>query len=566
MSHLPEELRERFRPRELLGEGGMGRVIRAYEVALDRDVAIKLALRPDPGLLERLRREARTLSEIRNPHVVEVYDFGVAGDQAYLVMEYLDGLPLDEVPLEEVVPAILQVADALEVLHERGVLHRDLKPQNVLVTRAGRAVLLDFGLVKGPEVTAMTATGALVGTLPFLPPEVHQGAVPGPEADWYALGVTLYWLHEGGAPYRTEELITWAKDGAAPPLRFSRIPEEGAVARMVRACLAPCPRDRPRCRRDLEALQAGEAEPAPRSPSRGTPGPLRRQPWWTLAPGLLALCIGVGVVRPWEDAAPTPPSPPSRTDEAPAPPLPPEMRELGRNAAGRRQARNLVDGSVMILLPAATIQARGVVTFDSLPVEPGPPREVRVPALWIDRHEVTVERYQHFLAAVGFRLPEAWEVQLEEPQHPVCFVGVEEAMAYARWAGGRLPSPEEWERAAAGPEGRTYPWGEAAPTSAHAHLGHPEITVVTRGPRALRAVGSFPLGASPDGVLDLVGSVAEWAAPGPEPGPRDRAILLGGSLLRNPAAIHSWNLRSWPRIQDGMGTGFRVVRDHVGDS
>ena len=169
MRRFPEELTQRFEAREILGVGGMGCVYRAHEPDLDRDVAIKLALKPNLQYLERMRREARALSEIRHPNVVEVYDFGVAGEQAYLVMEYLDGLPLNEVPEEDVWPAILQVADALEVLHAREVVHRDLKPQNILVTRDGRAVLLDFGLVKSAEATVMTATGAMVGTLPFLP-------------------------------------------------------------------------------------------------------------------------------------------------------------------------------------------------------------------------------------------------------------------------------------------------------------------------------------------------------------------------------------------------------------
>ncbi|GKQ40177.1 hypothetical protein ALMP_67030 [Streptomyces sp. A012304] len=203
----------RYRPVRLLGRGGMGVVHEAEDTRLDRRVAVKMltAVEGLPGTSEawdRFQREARALARIDHPGVVTLYDSGVHDGTPYLVMQVLDGVTLadlvadgEPLPAEVACTVAFGVTEALEAAHQAGVLHRDVKPTNVGITRSGRVVLQDFGLARLAGEVAITRTGALVGTPQFMAPEAMRGALPERAADWYGLGTCLYLMITGELPF-----------------------------------------------------------------------------------------------------------------------------------------------------------------------------------------------------------------------------------------------------------------------------------------------------------------------------------------------------------------------------
>ena len=260
---------------ELLGSGGMGQVFRATHRMLARPAAIKL-IRPEmiaPGsgdaaelAVKRFRREAEVAANLRSPHTVELYDFGVTEDQTlYFVMELLDGVNLDElvrqtgpVPAIRAVHILRQVCESLEEAHAGGLVHRDIKPANIHVGRLGLRYdfvkVLDFGLVKSvaqasSEQSMRTATGIAPGTPAYMAPEMILGEPLDGRTDLYALGCVAYFLltgqpvFEGDAPMHVMAKHLHAVP--APPSKRAPFDVPPALDRLVLACLAKVPGDRP---------------------------------------------------------------------------------------------------------------------------------------------------------------------------------------------------------------------------------------------------------------------------------------------------------------------------------
>jgi hypothetical protein len=203
---------------EKVGAGGMGSVYKAYQPALGRYVAIKV-LPPqtagDPSFAERFALEARAIGKLRHPNIVTAYDFSTSGDLAYLVSDFIDGGTLADqlgapLPLEYVMTILTPMASALDYAHARGVVHRDIKPQNILLTHEGSPVLTDFGLAKiiGPG-SGVTQAGALMGTAEYIAPECASGAESaGPPADQYAIAIVAYQMLVGRHPFPSENPLS----------------------------------------------------------------------------------------------------------------------------------------------------------------------------------------------------------------------------------------------------------------------------------------------------------------------------------------------------------------------
>ncbi len=198
----------------LLGRGGMGAVFLARQISLDRDVAVKVLaseLADDPLFLERLEREARTMARLRHPNIVTVHDFQRLDDgSAAIVMQHIEGGSLRELlrrhpkglPVAEALRIIRQIAAGLGAAHEAGIVHRDMKPENVLMTRDGTACVTDFGLALPMHggTSRLTLTGTAVGTVDYMPPEQLRGQDMDARGDIFALGVILYELLTGQTP------------------------------------------------------------------------------------------------------------------------------------------------------------------------------------------------------------------------------------------------------------------------------------------------------------------------------------------------------------------------------
>ncbi len=273
---IPEAIRRRFELERELGRGAFGAVFLAKDRELGRRVAVKLLL--DPGNEEvrrRFLREAEALGRIRHPNVVEVFDSGGDGESLWLVLEYLEGSSLSNGPAGvDPLELMLQVADGLQAVHDADLLHRDLKPDNVLVTRSGRAVLVDFGLVQDPTRTAITREDHRVGTPLMMAPEILARGYASRASDWYAWGLTLYMLVEERLPWTIQDVMAVAGGkGTLPPLPIARLEPGSPAWRVVTACMARDPAERPKDAAALRSLAREGAVPSATAPGRDGPDP-----------------------------------------------------------------------------------------------------------------------------------------------------------------------------------------------------------------------------------------------------------------------------------------------------
>jgi hypothetical protein len=204
----PARLGESLELVEEIGRGGMGSVWKARHLALHRTVAVKFlseSLAGTPEFARRFEGEAQALARLSHPGIVAVHDFGREGENAFIVMEYVDGRPLSSrlpLPEAEVLPVALQVLDALAYAHAHGVVHRDVKPDNILVEASGRVKVTDFGIARilADDGTRHTLAGRLLGTPAYMAPEALAGGPPDPRMDVYSMGVVLYEALSGHLP------------------------------------------------------------------------------------------------------------------------------------------------------------------------------------------------------------------------------------------------------------------------------------------------------------------------------------------------------------------------------
>lgn len=266
-----------------LGAGGMGVVYRARDQRLDREVALKLlapAILTDESARKRFRQEAMALSRLSHPNIATVHDFDSDGGIDFLVMEHVEGETLaarlrrGAIEEAETRAIGIQIAEALEEAHDRGVVHRDLKPGNVVVTPKGRVKILDFGLAKllrvgdGVDTVTSSVAGAWSGTLPYMPPEQLEGKEAGAEGDLYALGAMLYEMIAGRRPFTDPSparLMTAILSERPPVLGMAGGPTvSGSLQSLVMQLLEKSPARRPRSARDVAA-----ALRAPMAPGGG---------------------------------------------------------------------------------------------------------------------------------------------------------------------------------------------------------------------------------------------------------------------------------------------------------
>jgi serine/threonine-protein kinase len=512
-----------YRIESVIGEGGMGVVYRAHDEARDRAVALKCLhsnLAGDVEIRRRFAREAKVLAGYHHPNVVMVFDFVERDHLAAIVMELIEGHTLVQhvakwrarVPFAEVRALFAGVLDAMAQGHERGIVHRDLKPDNVLVTRRGPSLapkLVDFGIAKILEGTTYTMTGALLGTCRYMSPEqVQRPDRADRRSDIYSLGVTLYQLVTGQVPFDSTNQFA---------VMMSHVHEAPRPPSELRPDLPPA----------LERLilDALAKDPADRPPSCAA---FRER--------LEAALAGHGAAPSSERA-----------------PLAPVLRGKG--------------GEEMVLVPEG-------------PFQMGPDRRaVHLDAFYIDRTPVTNQAFRTFVDVTGYRPEDDDAARFlshlhgrlppELASHPVVYVSWLDARAYAAWAGKRLPTEAEWEKAARGADGRKYPWGRAQPGPSLANYGK------LRG--GTTPVTAFPDGASPYGVLDLAGNVWEWCedaddpafyADGPSHNPKsvarsDRAlyVMRGGSWNFAARALRTFSRTAFEARYRFAGGGFRCARD-----
>ncbi len=604
-----------------LGSGGMGSVYKARRIHIGDLVAIKVLhseLVGDQQAIERFRREAQAAARLKHPNAVGIHDFAVSGGGlVYIVMELVEGKSLATIinkrdPLDPsfVAEILSKVCSALDEAHRQKIVHRDLKPDNILVSRVRGGVevkVLDFGIAKfrdmSPEVNTLTEKGMLVGTPLYMSPEQCMGEEIDGRSDIYSLGVVLYEMLTGAVPFQSAiptAIIVQHVTVIPQPLREINNEIPPGVEKAVMRALEKQKEERPQTAGELAAEFASGMKKAEAAGSIKRPD---RQSSILAGAGWAEAAARERVVQA-DDSSEIP------VTEFVLPTLADENKRKNYRAIA------IVSVVVLALLLAAIfilVRSRTEVSSqdgsdntssetptDKLPdgtkqtssplTPPEPPsgmafvtggeftmgrdngteyerpqHRTTVNPFFMDIFEVTSEEYKKFIDETGYRAPAEWVKGNYPPawaRRPVTGIDWDDANAYARWAGKRLPTEQEWEFAARGTDGRLYPWGNEwkakaanADSSSHKHA--------TGG-------GEHSAGPSPFGAQDMSGNVWEWTAsdlaayPGgtlPAQAQGDLKVVRGGSWRENRSQTTATVRKGAPRVGRFANVGFRCVRD-----
>ena len=212
-----QKINDRYQIIKSIGEGGMANVYLAYDTILDRNVAVKVLrgdLATDEKFVRRFQREALSASSLSHPNIVEVYDVGEDNGQYYIVMEYIEGCQLKQLlkkrgrlPFSEVIDIMLQITDGLSVAHDAYIIHRDIKPQNIMILDSGLVKITDFGIAMAMNSTQLTQTNSVMGSVHYLPPEQANGKGSTLQSDIYSMGILMYELLTGELPYKGDNAV-----------------------------------------------------------------------------------------------------------------------------------------------------------------------------------------------------------------------------------------------------------------------------------------------------------------------------------------------------------------------
>jgi len=366
---------DRYRLERRLGAGGMSTVELAFDTRLERYVAVKLLaehLAQDSNFVARFRREALSAARLVHPNVVQVFDFGLdeATERQYIVMEHVDGQSCAEILRDhghlgpdEAVDVLTQSCRGLDYAHRNGVVHRDVKPGNLLRSHDGVVKLADFGIAKAVEQSDITKVGSVVGTAAYLSPEQARGEAAGPASDLYALGVVSFQLLAGRLPYEAASLTDLARQqDAGPPEALHRINRDvpPALSAAIMRALEHHADDRYADAREMEhALRDGLRGVPPAAPT-GTTRALGRdeEPSTRMLEGTAATtALPPTQSRPRRRLEPLEEAPPPRR---PAPPPP------GRRAAtARPPGRNRGLRRFLALVAVVVIVAAGIAIYQA---------------------------------------------------------------------------------------------------------------------------------------------------------------------------------------------------------
>ncbi len=375
---------------ERVGAGGMGEVWRAADEVLGRTVAVKMILPEllsDDGFVRRFLAEARAMASVDHPGVVAIHDFHASAGQAYLVMEYVDGEPLSRVlarqgqlPADQTMRLVAQAARALQAVHDRGIVHRDVKPANLLVRADGAVMLADFGIAFASEQTTMTGPNVILGTPSYLAPEQVLGHPASASSDIYTLGLVAYECLTGTRPFTGDTPYESAmmRVGSPPPRLPAEIPHD--VAAVVARALEPHPNLRWPSASAFAAAADLAADPATYESSTTTTQVVaagaagrspRRHPALVLGvAAVLAVGAGIGYVAWGRDQAPAD----ALSGPSQSPGAGPDERGRGRADGRPPPPPGFVPCGDGAICPQTPLCWRGLVTHGDRGVPPGEER------------------------------------------------------------------------------------------------------------------------------------------------------------------------------------------------
>ena len=620
----------------LLGEGAMGEVWVAEHTTLETEVAVKFVAeeltKNRPDAVARFNREATAAAQIRSPHVVQMFDHGVMeGDRPYIVMELLHGESLHDrleregtIPLSDTIIIVNHVARALSAAHDRGVIHRDIKPHNVFLLEAHGepfVKVLDFGIAKRTAMgDELTEPGTIIGTPQYVSRDLIMAGdqrTVNEQVDLWSLAIVAYKCLTGRLPFDGDTIgKICAALAAGTFVRPSEIrPELGeAVDQWFERALAPEPEDRfgnaVELARSFRQLGAPSSEfPAPHTTSHPRTGRSLVVP--LVGGGLLiGAAIGGAIHFSGSSAAPAPTvaalAPPTMTVTTTA--TTSATASASATAAATATASASATGPVlpievpddMVLVPAGRVwlgchRDRNLeCDADEIPGHP-----VKLSAFLIDRTEVRVIDYAQCVISgecsdrrlEGYAIdggayvesPRCNWKQRNRERHPINCVSWSQAAAYCEWRGGRLPTEAEWERAARGDDKRRFPWGDEPASCLNTVMAEEGDQGCGKG--GTWPVANKPKDVSPFGAMDMAGNVREWVhdwydaryykleisedPQGPEHG--SRRVARGGGWGNVVARFMRVSRReNHEPTTRSMHLGFRCARDaspaHAGTS
>ncbi|MEW6730517.1 MAG: SUMF1/EgtB/PvdO family nonheme iron enzyme [Acidobacteriota bacterium] len=679
----------KYRLDEKLGEGGMGTVYRAKHVLIDNDLAVKVlhsSLVADRNAVARFQREAMAAARIKHPNAVGVTDFGITEDQVvYIVMELFVGQSLRDIieqqgpmPLDRSLFIIRQVCLALDAAHRSGVIHRDIKPDNIVIENNGQGELvkvLDFGIAKlkgGPSSGRLTRQGVIIGSPHYLSPEQCQNSELDARSDIYSLGIVLYEMYTGDVPFKAPTPIAVAMmhtTDQPAPVREKRPDLPEPIERVVMRALDKLPANRQQSAiemaQELErayiesgllgSLMGNATMPPPTgehafdyqaplstvraaktssnapleiaaaatssAANNGTSSAIVSEPLEVKTeknagsggqrtPALIpdsGITSSTAVGQQSKDIPSFISNTPSNL--SPSPSATPVLSNnstntlftLGQTDPSTASSKRLIIiGGVIVLVIAISsgvyfsssttqsvsppvnsspLPTATTVDVDKMIYIPGgsfkmgnnqpgahsPEYETKVNSFYIDETEVTNEEYKKFVDATKHTPPESWkngEFPTGDNLKPVTMVNWDDANAYAKWAGKRLPTEAEWEYAARGTDRRNYPWGnDYNPQNSNS------IDAKKESPEP---VGSRTQGASPFGVLDMAGNVWEWTADTFSLYPGNKLeieseyikakVIRGGSFKSEQGTLTTYTRNPVPASLKNEILGFRCAK------
>jgi tRNA A-37 threonylcarbamoyl transferase component Bud32 len=580
-----------------IGSGSTGIVYRAWQHSLSREVALKLLPRhfaDNKERVARFQREARAAGKLRHPGIASIFGVSCEGTSHFFTMELIDGVDLaaelsairkgepNSLPeansfayFDYIAKLIKGCADALSFAHGIGVVHRDVKPHNIMIDGNGLPHLVDFGLAKDVALGSITITDRVEGTPYYMSPEqarASQGGV-GPSTDVYSLGAVLYELLTLARPYEgrtAKEVIDKILIRDPKPVLASNKAVPKDLALICGKAMERLPEFR------YESMLAFEEDLQrflDRGPILAAPPSMRRRalrfckaqrlPVSVAAVGMF-IAVSANVAAKWQatshfvsvhiqatladervavvgegwayplntDGFPTEAEPVSLGKNPFNFELPPGTWKCWFQAEGGQVSELflvLPSGSEplslttilrpteearrgMVLVDAGGWDANGSCPFLAIGSE--------IPPFWADRFEVTVDQYREFCEATGHRTPVFWgevDLGLLPGDYPATGMTIEDAKAYASWKGKRLLSHAEFDYLLHGKMGSPYCWGDEEPTIEHrgdvlrsVDAGETLEERFLGFLKHVRPVGTFPLGATPDGLLDIGGNVSEY--------------------------------------------------------
>ena len=474
----------KYKLEEHLGSGAYADVYRATDTTLKRTVALKV-LKPmllaDEEAFARFVQEAQTAAGLFHPHIATVLDLGEAEGRYFLAMRYVNGPSLDKLlaergplPWSEALRITEEIAEALQFAHDKGLIHRDVKPGNILVSESEGAVLTDFGLVKAMHASGMTATGSFLGTPHYMAPEIWKGEQVSSATDQYALACILAELLSGQVLYDGMTPPAVMAKHFQPPTLPVKWPAHISVdlATILRRSLAQNSKKRfDTLKQFISSLQAPRRTvdesniPKGKTKGRGL----------AIQGDVMAITLGKG---------------------------------------------KLIAGVVLELvrIPAGPFLMGSNVHDQYTKENEQPQHEIHLEEYWMGITPVTVAQFETFVRATGYKTTAETEgsnnwksAARGKPDHPVTYVSWHDGLVFCDWASKEtgleiiLPSEAQWEKAARGADGRTWPWGNQAPDNKRCNFDN---NIKDTSPVS----NYIPAGVSPFGCDDMAGNVWEWTS------------------------------------------------------